>query len=250
VGDCTSERAGLSRRGLLRGAVGAGGLAAVGASLVLGAERSAAAAGAISMAPPELPIHSRASWGAVAPTRSAAVLGRSPDHIVIHHTASKNTADGSLEQAYRLSRSIQRSHMRGRGWDDVGQHFTVSRGGYMLEGRNRTLEVIAGQRRFSGFATGFMGPREVGHVVGAHTLHHNTHTVGIENEGTYTRAAVPEPLWRSLAELCAWLCIIYELDPQEAIVGHRDFNPTSCPGDVLYAGLPALRRNVARLLSA
>jgi hypothetical protein len=178
------------------------------------------------------------------------VLPRRPDHIVVHHTASKNTSDGSLEQAYRLSRSIQRSHMRSRGWDDVGQHFTISRGGYLLEGRNRTLEVIAGQRPFDGFATEFMGPREVGHVVGAHTLHHNTHTVGIENEGTYTGAAVPEPLWRSLGELCAWLCVVYDLDPGDAIIGHRDLNSTTCPGDVLYAGLPALRRNVARLLSA
>ena len=31
----------------------------------------------------------------------------------------------------------------------------------------------------------------------------------------------------------------------EAIVGHRDYNETSCPGDVLYSRLPALRRAVA-----
>jgi hypothetical protein len=46
-------------------------------------------------------------------------------------------------------------------------------------------------------------------------------------------------------EVCVWLCREYDLDPGEAIVGHRDYNETSCPGDVLYSRLPALRRAVA-----
>ena len=34
----------------------------------------------------------------------------------------------------------------------------------------------------------------------------------------------------------------------DAIAGHRDWNATECPGDALYARLPALRARVARLL--
>jgi hypothetical protein len=33
-----------------------------------------------------------------------------------------------------------------------------------------------------------------------------------------------------------------------AIVGHRDYVSTQCPGDVLYARLPELRDRVAALL--
>ncbi|HLV74338.1 MAG TPA: peptidoglycan recognition family protein, partial [Vulgatibacteraceae bacterium] len=103
------------------------------------------------------------------------------------------------------------------------------RGGHLMEGRNRSLAAInAGD-----------------HVVGAHTANHNSHTIGIENEGTYMTTGPTGPLWDALVETCAWLCGVYGLDPHTAIVGHRDFNATACPGDVLYARLPELRNEVA-----
>jgi hypothetical protein len=63
------------------------------------------------------------------------------------------------------------------------------------------------------------------------------------------RSPVPDRLWCSLRDVCVWLCRTYDLDPFKAIVGHRDFNRTDCPGDVLYARLPELRRVVAARLS-
>lgn len=101
-----------------------------------------------------------------------------------------------------------------------------------MEGRNSSLDSI----------------RAGNLAVGAQVLHHNDHTIGIENEGTYTSRGVPKRLWKSLVEVCAWLCERYRLDPAEAIVGHRDFNNTSCPGDRLYKRLPDLRREVAARL--
>jgi hypothetical protein len=204
-------------------------------------------AGAVR-APREPRIFTRAEWNAGSFRRPATVLPNNPDRIVIHHTASANTTDYSLQHAFALSRSIQRFHVQRRGWDDIGQHFTVSRGGHILEGRNKTLSVM----RTRGQANGLAAPGEIrdrGHVVGAHTLHHNRHTVGIENEGTYASGQIPSPLWESLARLCAWLCTVYGLDPMRAIVGHRDLNTTDCPGDMLYGNLPTLRRNVVALLS-
>ena len=162
------------------------------------------------------------------------MLDRAPDHIVVHHTASANSTDYSLEHAFALSRSIQAYHMDGNGWDDIGQQLTISRGGHLMEGRNRSREAIdAGD-----------------HVVGAHTLDHNDHTIGIENEGTYMTVAPTSALWNTLVETCAWLCDVYGLDPHEAIVGHRDYNSTACPGDILYARLPQLRNEVADTLGA
>jgi hypothetical protein len=85
--------------------------------------------------------------------------------------------------------------------------------------------------------------------MGAQTQGHNERTLGIENEGNYMKVPVPDLLWSALTEVCIWLCQTYDLNPYKAIVGHRDFNPTDCPGDVLYSRLPELRRVVAECLA-
>lgn len=152
---------------------------------------------------------------------------------MVHHTDTANSADPSIDHAFGLSRWIQDFHMNTRGWDDSGQQLTISRGGYVMEGRNRSLAAI----------------RAGVNVMGAQVLGHNDHTLGIENEGTYMTVAPPALLWSSLVAVCAWLCDLYELDPHTAISGHRDFNSTDCPGDMLYAMLPELRRSVAARLT-
>ncbi|MBW8487032.1 peptidoglycan recognition protein family protein [Actinomadura parmotrematis] len=177
-------------------------------------------------------VRPRTAWKARPPRHRARVLDRAPDHIVVHHTASANSTDYSLEHAYALSRSIQRFHMGPRGWDDTGQQLTISRGGHVMEGRNGSLASIMARR----------------HTVGAQALHHNEHTIGIENEGTYMTRRPPGAQWDSLIGVCAWLCDQYRLDPYKAIVGHRDYCATDCPGDALYARLPALRDGVAARL--
>ncbi|RKS79329.1 N-acetylmuramoyl-L-alanine amidase [Actinomadura pelletieri DSM 43383] len=178
-------------------------------------------------------VYTRAQWQARPPRRTARVINRRPDRIVVHHTATPNAKDRSLAHAFALSRYIQDFHMNKNGWDDTGQQLTISRGGIVMEGRNRSLQAVE---------TGAL-------AVGAQVLHHNEHTIGIENEGTYMKKGVPQDLWTSLVEVCVWLCKAYSLDPADAIVGHRDYNNTSCPGDVLYARLPELRRVVAERLS-
>lgn len=177
-------------------------------------------------------VHTRARWRAKAPKRKAELLNRAPDRIVVHHTATPNATDYSVAHAYLLSRTIQRFHMQTRRWDDIGEQLTISRGGHVMEGRNRSLTAIRAGK----------------HVVGAQALNHNRHTIGIENEGTYMRASVPGRLWSSLVETCSWLCRVYDLDPYRAILGHRDLGATDCPGDVLYRRLPELRRTVASRL--
>ncbi|HEX6473315.1 MAG TPA: peptidoglycan recognition family protein [Streptosporangiaceae bacterium] len=178
-------------------------------------------------------VSTRHQWRARPPKRHIDVLNHGPDHIVIHHTFTPNTRALSLAHAYALSRQIQRYHMS-KGWNDIGEQLTISRGGHVMEGRAHSLlAILAGK-----------------HVVGAQTLHHNKHTIGIENEGTYAAARVPARLWSSLVHTCWLLCAAYRLDPYHAIVGHRDLNKTDCPGDALYARLPALRRAVAARLRA
>ncbi|MEU6036465.1 peptidoglycan recognition family protein [Actinomadura sp. NPDC047616] len=218
-----SEVIRLDRRTMLKGAATVAGGALLGAAPVL---PSAA------LAAPR--VYTRAEWSARAPRRAATVLDRAPDHIVVHHTATANSTDYSLAAAFALSRSIQNFHMDSNGWDDTGQQLTISRGGHLMEGRNRSLAAVqAGD-----------------HVVGAHTASHNDHTIGIENEGLYMTVQPTAALWVRLVETCAWLCDVYGLNPYTAIVGHRDYNATACPGDVLYAMLPRLRDEVAGFLGA
>jgi hypothetical protein len=188
---------------------------------------------AFSGGPPGRPrIYTRSEWHAAPPKSKALILDRTPDRLVVHHTATANSGDESLNAAFRLSRAIQRYHMHHNDWADIGEQFTVGRGGQIMEGRNRTLPAIAERK----------------HVMGAQAADHNRHTLGIETEGTYMTDLPTEAQLASLTSLLAWLCGVYQLDPFKAIIGHRDLNATSCPGDRLYAHLPQLREDVARKL--
>lgn len=212
----------LDRRTMLRGAALLAGGVLLGGTMGTTTAREARAA-----ATPK--VFTRGDWGARAPKNAIDVRSTGPTHIVVHHTATANVSDTSTSRAAALSRSIQQFHMDSNGWTDIGQQFTISRGGHIMEGRESSLRSVS----------------EGGHVVGAHTADHNSHTIGIENEGTYTSAAPPDGLMDALADTCAWLCAAHGLDPEEAIVGHRDYNSTNCPGDELYALLPQLRSDTA-----
>lgn len=226
-------RSGPNRRSLLRGAALTSGVALLGGSLgTLGATAaSAQPSNPIQAAAPEL--YWRGAWNARAPRSPIQVLANAPTYIVVHHTATPNSTDYSLDHGLNLSKSIQNHHMDTNGWIDAGQQLTISRGGYVMEGRDRTPEAIAAGQ----------------HVVGTHVANYNSSAIGIENEGTYTSASPTQALTDSLVETLAWLCGAYGLNPS-AIVGHRDFNATACPGDVLYAMLPDLRNRVTQTMSA
>lgn len=220
--------AGTTRRRLLAGTAGLAG------GVLLGAGAAGLARPGPALAAPTPPrVYTRAEWSARRPTGTIRYLDRQPDHIVVHHTAGANTTDYSLAAAFRHSKWIQDLHMDDNGWIDSGQQLTISRGGYVMEGRSLSLRAIY----------------EGQHVSGSQTANHNDHTIGIENEGIYVSASVPAALFSSLVATCAWLCDVYDLDPFEAIVGHRDYVSTQCPGDVLYARLPELRQRVATALA-
>ncbi|UQW99551.1 peptidoglycan recognition family protein [Streptomyces sp. RerS4] len=208
----------VTRRRLLTGALG---LAAAGA---WGAGGRAAAAGGTSPL-----IFDCDTWGARPPSEDVVILDAPPRRIIVHHTATRNTDDLSQKRAFALARAIQNYHMDMQGWIDTGQHFTISRGAFVTEGRHHSLaELSTGLRQ----------------VRSAHCVGQNDVSVGIENEGTYTHEEPPARQYQTLVALCAHICGTYGLSPSE-IHGHRDFNDTQCPGDRLYALLPRLRQDVA-----
>lgn len=174
-----------------------------------------------------------AGWAARPPNGEILVRPERPVRILVHHTAGPNVTDLSRAAADAVARDIQDFHMDGRGWMDSGQHLTISRGGFVLEGRHRSLEVLDAGRRA---------------VQGAHCTGQNVVAVGIENEGTYDAEDVPQVQWDRLRETCAYVCAQYGIAATE-IYGHRDFQNTICPGQVLYDRLPQLRTEVAGLLA-
>jgi N-acetylmuramoyl-L-alanine amidase len=208
----------LLRTGLTVGAIGAAGMARL----------------ALATAVAEPQIYDTRNWNARPANGTIQVLNQRPIYIVVHHTAGANSTDYSLEHAFQNSRDIQDFHMDVRGWIDTGQQLTNSRGGYITEGRHRSLEVLTGGTR---------------HVMGAHVANNNSTCIGIENEGLYMDVDVTPKLWDSLVRLVAYIASQYAI-PTSRILGHRDFNSTLCPGDVLYARLPELRRAVGGLLGA
>jgi hypothetical protein len=218
----------MDRRDMMRGALTLGTAAAVGGMELLRATPALAAV-------PNPAIASTSAWGARAASSAVSVLSFKPSYIVIHHTATSNSTATTQAAAYALARSIQNYHMDSNGWIDTGQQFTVSRGGFAMEGRHRSLERL-------NLGTSFVR----GAHVGAGNV--NSESVGIENEGLYTSVTPPTALYNKLVNLCAFICEKYTLSPTQ-IFGHRDFMATACPGNILYGMLPQLRSDVAALLA-
>jgi hypothetical protein len=220
---CMCDRE-LTRRDVMRGAM-AFGTVAVAGGLELALPTLALAA------VPEPRIYSTGEWGARASSSAVTVLNYKPSYVVIHHTATSNGTATTQAAAFSLARSIQNYHMDNNGWIDTGQQFTVSRGGYAMEGRHRTLERL---RLGNSFVQG-------AHV-GAGNV--NSSSIGIENEGLYTSVSPPAALYNKLVDLVAHICDQYGIASSQ-IFGHRDFMATACPGNVLYGMLPQLRSDVA-----
>jgi N-acetylmuramoyl-L-alanine amidase-like protein len=217
----------VSRRALIQGGFT---VTALGA---LGTAAPPIAVGEVSAQAVTRPrMYTTSEWGARAANGTITVENHKPTYIVVHHTAGGNSTDYSLNHAFAISRSIQNFHMDGRGWIDTGQQLTNSRGGYVTEGRHRSVEILDGGTR---------------HVQGANVGDHNSEVIGIENEGLYSTVNVTQKLWDSLVKLVAYIAQSYGISP-DMIRGHRDFNATECPGEVLYRRLPELKAAVRAAL--
>ncbi|NJP35429.1 peptidoglycan recognition protein family protein [Micromonospora thermarum] len=216
------EQSELDRRTLLRAGLGAATVAVVGSELAFPATAHADPGADLDW------IYSCDEWGARPPKDPLVVSAIPTNKIIVHHMAFPNVTDYSEAQAIKLARDCQNLHIDGNGWSDTGQHFTVSRGGYVLEGRRGSLERLqAGDRQ----------------MVSAHCPGENGRSIGIENEGTYVTETPPEALLDSLVKLCTTICRQYGLHAHD-IFGHWDFRNTLCPGAAFYRQFPMLRRRV------
>jgi hypothetical protein len=197
----------------------------------------------IANAPPIIP---RLSWGADesirrAPPRYAPKL----QLAFVHHTDGSNNY--TRAQSAAIVRGIEIYHVKGNGWDDIGYNFLVDKYGQVFEGRYGGVDR---------------------NVIGAHVEGFNTGSVGVAVLGTYTGTKISPAAATALEQLLSWRLDLAHIDPLSTVTyasggnsrfpagtpvtlrtisGHRDAYFSDCPGNALYAQLPAIAKAVAAL---
>lgn len=169
----------------------------------------------------------RRGWGANEDLMTWPPEYQPPHQIVLHHTATPNTG----QDPAAMVRAIYYYHAVTRNWGDIGYNYLIDPMGNIYEGRAGGENVIGGHAR--GFNEG---------------------TIGIALIGDYQQEQPPDAMMQALADLAAWLCDHHHIAPLERstlhdvilpnLAAHRDTKPTTCPGDYVYARLPALRQQV------
>ncbi len=212
----------ISRRSLMRGGIVVGAAGTVAAATGVGISM-AESPGTAAKAPE---IIDAAAWKARKPSSASEKLNSQPHYIVVHHMASTNNVAEDKAAAKDIAYRVQGWHMDGNGWNDSGQQFSVSRGGYIMEGRQGSLDAITDG---SYFMRGIHAGKPA-----------NSESIGIENEGTYSDVEPPETLMGGLTELVCYIAKQYNI-PASQVYGHRDFMNTDCPGSQLYMKIQELR---------
>lgn len=151
-------------------------------------------------------------------------------YIVLHYSKTKG-GDVRFMRAIHLEKD----------WRDVGYHFVLPNGlphgdwpagieGEVQDGRHLDDDSILEPDEF-----------------GAHALYFNRESVGICLIGDFQFVAPSQKQIAALIGLLARLCRQFDLDPMEAIVGHRDLCNTLCPGLYFYNLIPTLKWSVKKV---
>ena len=219
-------------------------------------EQPALSTNAAAAAPASPSIHPRTDWGQPEAWQSNHDGCDSPDYAptvnyaVVHHTDTANSYAPADVPA--IINSIWRFHVFTNGWCDIGYNFLIDRFGGVWEGRAGGITRA---------------------VVGAHAGGFNYQSVGTSLIGSFESTAVPAATYNALVNLLAWKMAVHNANPTGqltvtpaafdgsrfpegqpillwTIVGHRDVDQTSCPGDFAYNFLPNLRADVQRVMAA
>lgn len=150
----------------------------------------------------------RAQWGAKAPNGSGNALNAIPDGAVIHWEGPR-MGTRTHEKCGAVVRGIQAFHMGSqRGWADIAYNLLVCEHGVIFEGRGRGKGSAAN-----------------GTTDSNRRLYAICALVG---QGDPQPPEMIQGLKDAVALVQSWKA-------EDAILGHRDTNQTSCPGDDLYA---------------
>jgi hypothetical protein len=174
---------------------------------------------------PDVPIVSRAEWGArdpVLPMREHRI-----ERITIHHTATRQNIERSLADKLRgLQAFSQRDDSLGDGrkkpaWADIPYHYYIAVDGTVGEARSW---------RYVGDSNTPYDP--TGHLL-------------IVVEGNFEDEQLTGGQMRALESLVTAFARRFN-GPGERLGAHKDYASTRCPGRNLYAELPRLRALIDR----
>jgi hypothetical protein len=182
------------------------------------------------------PVISRAGWGADESLRYGRngkeifpVTYQPVEHVIIHHADTANFNDPVLEM-----RSIYYFHAITRGWGDIAYNYLVDFMGNVYEGR------VGGEA-----------------AVGCHAEGYNKGSCGVCLMGRFFDDVTTPEMHNAIVWIASWAA--RDLDPTNSaafhdignlptICGHRDVNPTSCPGDEFYGTLEDVRVEIRRVI--
>jgi N-acetyl-anhydromuramyl-L-alanine amidase AmpD len=128
--------------------------------------------------------------------------------IIVHCTATQPKWMDGQSTKDKVA-EVRRWHMQDRGWKDIGYHYLIDRDGTLMDGR----------------------PLE---QVGAHTMDHNTGTIGVSLFGGHGASATDkfysnftEAQDKALRALITKLCNTYKITK---VSGHNEYAAKACPG--------------------
>ena len=188
----------------------------------------------------------RAGWGGDTVVPRAAPSYGQVQLAFVHHTVNAN--DYAPEESAGIVLGIAKYHRDHNGWNDIGYNFLVDQYGQIFEGRAGGIDQA---------------------IVGAQAQGFNSVSTGVACIGTFTAGPPPEAALDAIARLLGWKLSLHGVPIAgtvtvtsaggetnrypagtpvtfEHVSGHRDGNSTECPGDALYALLPALRTRAAQ----
>jgi hypothetical protein len=165
----------------------------------------------------------------------------------VHHTVSTN--DYTQAESPAIVKAIQQYHRNTLGWNDIGYQLLVDRYGQVFEGRAGGIDQA---------------------VIGAQAQGYNSVSTGVALIGTHTSEGITPEAFETLAAVLAWKLPLHGVPTEgeltvtsaggslnrypagrrvllQRISGHRDGDATECPGNALYAQLPALRTRASQL---
>lgn len=166
-------------------------------------------------------VRPRDAWGAAPPVQP--YVGHTPTGVSLHHTG---TAWGGHPPAEQYLRNIQAFHVSPRReWEDIAYHFLVDLEGRVWAGRPPTVR---------GNPSIYYDPSGL---------------VLVCLLGDYDAQEPNEEQLASAARTAAWTIKQFKLRP-DALTGHRDHAPTTCPGTMVYRTLQdgSFARRVQALL--
>ena len=189
-------------------------------------------------------VTTRAEWGANASYMSWDPEYAKAGHVVVHHTAGTNSY--SAGQSASIVRGIYYYHAVTLDWGDIGYNFLVDKFGTVFEGRSGSVAAPAGTMS-----------------IGAHARGVNTGTMGISMMGDYSTVSPSDAQLSSVGKMAGWFLKragisdvtgwaglhVWTTERYQAgstismprILGHRDVGYTTCPGNVGYSKLGAIR---------